>query len=460
MIWTDKHGFLEIIKHKKKYGIFLDMGVGKTSLLLALCDYKIFAEKVKKILIVAPKKVTLSTWQNEIKKWKNFNYMLSILKAIEGTPDKRNNILSETGEYCIHIISSDLLHWLYGKKVKEGKRTVWKRNPYTPKYDMFIIDECSQFKDTTTERFKTLKRFDPEYLFLLSGTPFPNIIRETNGKYTNYLKADELYYVFYLLGIFPKSLTQFRNEFCYTLTWDKYNYRMYESTYDTLMQILDGYSIRKQLKLDVKLNEHKIYCPIDEEHMKTLKNDFYIETDGYETITASSKAIMINKALQLSNGFVYDDFGEVKRLNTYKFDALKNILETYPDRNFIIYYVFKEDKKFLLDNIEGAEELTDKSQEEKWNKGEIKYLILSPFSAKFGLNLQHGGYSIIWYGLVWSGESYNQANARLYRTGQTKDVDVFYILGKNSFDDYVYERLISKTETMDNFLNYLRGEKN
>src|SRR5690606_26648012 len=101
---------------------------------------------------------------------------LSILKAIEGTPNKRNNILSETGEYCIHIISSDLLHWLYGKKVKEGKRTVWKRNPYTPKYDMFIIDECSQFKDTTTERFKTLKRFNPEYLFLLSGTPFPNII--------------------------------------------------------------------------------------------------------------------------------------------------------------------------------------------------------------------------------------------------------------------------------------------
>ena len=115
MLWKDEDGFLEILSQKKRYGVFLDMGLGKTALLLALIDQKIF-EGAKKILIIAPKKVTLSTWQNEIRKWRNFRYLEKIVFTIEGNIDERKKILKNSGDFCVHIVSSSLVEWLAYKK--------------------------------------------------------------------------------------------------------------------------------------------------------------------------------------------------------------------------------------------------------------------------------------------------------------------------------------------------------
>jgi SNF2 family DNA or RNA helicase len=449
--WTDTYGFLDTIKDKERYGIFLDMGVGKTSLLLALIDHK-FYNDIKKVLIITPKKVSLSTWQNEIDKFSNFKYMKSVLNLIEGTPTQRRKTLKDTKDFAIHIISSSLIEWLYGTKKKVGKKVILELNTDTPLYDLIIVDECSQFKDPSTRRFKALKKISlDKQVFLLSGTPFSNIQKIKENTYIN---ADELYYVMNILNIYKGSITNFREDFCYTTPYDMYNYRMSDEIYNELVSKIYEKSIRKELSLDVKKNIHKLYCKVDDTHLKTLKKDFYIQTKDKETITASNQAIMINKALQVANGFIYNEIGDVVRLNTYKYDMLKTLLNTIKD-NVIIFYTYKEDKAYILTHLKGSQEYTNEQDIIDWNSGKIKYLILSPFSSKYGLNLQQGGHTIIWFGLLWSAESYEQANARIYRRGQKNDVDIYYLMAEKSFDDYVFDTLIKKTKTIKDFITYI-----
>jgi len=452
MIWQDQDNFLEILKNEQRFGIFLDMGVGKTALMLALADYKFF-QQIRKVLIITPKKVSLSTWQMEIDKWKNFNYMKPIVSLVDGDDRKRRSILKGTNDFCIHIISSALTSWLVGERTRKGKRIFLEPNIDTPKYDLIVVDECSQFKDPTSQRFKALKTLSyGKELFLLSGTAISNI--ERDKKTGQYLKADELYYLFFLLGIYLQSLTQFRTDFCYTVKWDEYNYKMTPEIYDMLMSKLNQHSIRKKLVLDVPMQQRRVYCGIDSARLRQLKDDYYIETDGFAKITAANKAIMINKTLQLSNGFVYDTEQKAVRYNTYKFEKLVQLLAHIKD-NVIIFYNFKEDREFLLANLKGARLYDGDNVKGEWNEGKIRYLILSPFSEKYGLNLQDGGHTVIWFGLVWSAESYEQANARIYRRGQTKAVDVYYILAQDGFDDYVYNKLVAKTSVIDEFINYI-----
>lgn len=463
--WVDKDGVLEILEKQKRFGVFWDMGTGKTALLLGLIDRKIF-QGVNKILIIAPKVVTLTTWQNEIRKWSNFNYLEPIVTLIEGAEDKRIKMLQNTGNtgICIHIISSSLFTWLVGKKVKKGNRVFFIDNKYRPKYDMIIVDECSEFKDPKSNRFKALKSIltDDTLLFLLSGTPFPNvreITPETKPKkYPDFLigkykKADEMYYAFYLLGIYKKSAYDFQRDFCFVLPYLKHTYFMHSQVYDALQETISQYSLKKELQLDVEKHEYKIYCKSDQQRFNTLRKMLRVMTDDFKNIEASSIAHMMNQALQLANGFIYDEFHVPHRINHYKFEKLKELLETIAG-NVVIFYVFKEDKEYLLSNLPGARLYEGKQDEDDWNAGKIKYLILSPFSNKFGLNLQKGGNTVIWFGLVWSAEAIIQGYRRIYRRGQEKDVEVYFLLAENTYDDYVYDVFVSKKATIEGFLEY------
>lgn len=450
--WENKK--IEEIKKKDRFGVFMDMGTGKTSLLLALIDYKFFYEDVKKVLIIAPKNVTISTWQDEIKKFIDFHYLENIVTSIAGTEKKRIELLKETkkDDFCIHIISSALVSWLDEKKIRKGRRNVFLPNTARPDYDLIIVDECSQFKDVTSARYKALEKISKgKKIFLLSGTPFMNIKREEKYERIRYKKGDEMYYVLKLLEIYPKSIYSFRNTFCFANPWEPHTWYMDEETYDFFLEQIKQKSVWEKFQTkDFDVREHVVFCPMDSDRLNVLKRDYLVKTNGLMDITAKNKAIMINKSLQLSNGFVYDHLDEQKtfRFNTYKLDALKDLLKTISG-NAIICYVFKEDIKLLLENIPGSKLYTGEKEKVAWNKGEIKYLILSPFSEKYGLNLQESGDAIIWFGLIWSGESYVQLNGRLIRRGRKKDVDVYYILAKNSFDKYVYDQLIAKVETRE-----------
>ena len=455
MIWKDERGYLELIAEYDKFGVFLDMGMGKTALLLALADRKL-KEGIKKILIVAPKNVTLKTWQNEMKKWENFTHLIDKTFLIQGTPKQRIKMYQNVGQSFIHIISSDLMEWVTGTwKKPKGRPRYFVPNKHSPKYEMIIVDECSQFSDTKTARFKALKRLDPPIIYLLSGTPFSNIEKEKNY----YLKADDgLYYICYFLDLYKKTKYDFQNDFCFKVKWDQFKWRMHEKIYDALIEKINTVSISKKLKIKAKKLEHTIWCDMDDKRMKTLKKEFYLKTDRLERVTVANKGQMINKALQLGSGFVYDETKEVKRLNYYRFEKLKELLMVLND-NIIIFYNFVEDKELLLRELEGARTYNGKEDEEAWVRGEIPYFILSPFSSQFGLNLQDGGSrTIIWYGLIWSAENYTQANARLYRTGQKRDTEIYYILARNSMDQYVYDKLVRKIDTMDKFKEYVKED--
>lgn len=471
MIWNDNDGFLKEIKDHSKYGIFLDMGVGKTSLLLALINYKLLFTNVEKILIIAPKKVSLSTWQNEIKKWENFRHLKDEVILIDGTEQERIRKLKENKK--INIISSSLVEWLIVEKKKieyktrSGEyrtRNVYQETEFLPKFDLVIIDECSQFKDITTNRFKALQRMFKDKdidLYLLSGTPFPNINKESHktrdGRlFEYYKKSEEFYYVLNLFGLYNGSLTDFRNEFCYSDPWDRFNYKMTKQNYDKIMDVISKVSISKRLELDVAVNYHKVYCKTSESEMRELIHEYQVETNNYTDITAANRAVMINKTLQLSNGFLYDGVGDVHRINTFKLEKTLELLEQLKERNVMILYVFKEDEELLLKHIPNLKKFETVQDEKDWNEGKISRLLVSPFADKFGLNIQEGGYTMIWFGLVWSAEAVSQTIARLARRGQTKDVDVYFLLSEYGFDSYVYDVVVSKIQTTNDFKSYVQ----
>src|SRR5690606_19671850 len=189
--------------------------------------------------------------------------------------------------------------------------------------------------------------------------------------------------------------------------------------------------------------------------LKEMIKNYQIETENFTKITAANRAVMIDKTLQLSNGFMYNADKKAIRFNQFKFNALLEVLEKHPEENALIYYHYEEDREFILRNLPGSKRYSSRQDEEDWNAGKIKYMLVSPFSDKFGLNLQFGGRLIIWFGLIWSGESFAQAIRRLYRNGQTRDVYVYYLLAKGGFDDYVYNVAITKVETTEDFKKYL-----
>lgn len=462
MNWSENiEGLLEIIASEPKYGVFLDTGTGKTSLMLAVIESKIMTENLKKVLIVAPKEVTLATWQDEIAKFNDFVFMLPLLDVISSkdTPAKRLEILKKQKEqeYSITIIASSLIVWL---------KTALKKDYF---FDLYIIDECSQFKNPTTQRFKAmdamLKSTKTPQRYLLSGTPFPNIHKKThainrNGKDYVYEHGEELYYVLKWLGIYIKSFYIFKQEYMFSYYWEDYASHMKERDYDDLINKISEFSISEILKMDIKKKEQLVYCPIDENVLKKMINDFYLETDDLREITAVNQANMINKTLQLSNGFMFDTEGRVVRLNKYKLEVLKDVISMLgDDKRVIIFTPFIEDRKIIKEEFKDAYCLPDAKNEsekikiiENWNEKLIRMLILSPYSTSHGLNLQHGGSTIIWFGLVWSAEKYIQGNARVYRRGQKKDVNIYLLVANKGYEpEYVYNRLQSKKTTLQEF---------
>lgn len=254
-----------------------------------------------------------------------------------------------------------------------------------------------------------------------------------------------------LLCGWKDSFTTFKARYLYNIYDQEHINHISIFDYKELLDIIKEHSISAQLDLSVEKREHIIKVETDNDVIETLKTDYMITTNNLKDITASNKAIMINKTLQVSNGFIYDDLGNPVRLNNHKMDRLKELLSELGDNHAIIFYNFKEDRDNILKNIEGSVLYENEQQEKEWNNGNIKYLVLSPFADKYGLNLQKGGHTIIWFGLVWSAESYSQANARVYRTGQTENVDIYYLIGQSGFDNYVLRKLLLKLNEINGF---------
>jgi SNF2 family DNA or RNA helicase len=430
----DQANALEIIKDKRQYGIFFDMGVGKTALMLSLIEYLAFDKlEVSNVLIIAPASVAnkLTVWQDEIQKWDNFEYF--DYHDMSGT--RKNRIEKvENSKPSITIMSDALVTWWYDEYEN------------LQMFDMIIIDESSRFKSAKAKKFKKLAKMislASHRVYLLSGTPVPN-------------GWEDIWAQMYLLDKgqrFGKSYYKFIDNYFVT-----YGYKrmLTKANKDYLMELIKDicvFASSDNIKLP-KLTEEKIYFEYSDEKQNLFnkfKKDYILDFDG-EEISVLSKQILINKCLQLSNGCIYNDKeGNYKVFDDSKLDFVRQYSLDHPDENILVFYSFKFDKQRLL-RLEGAQSIQDVDSKNRWNEGKIKIGVISPYSFQYGGNLQYGGHTIIWFGLLWGLENYLQSNKRIYRQGQKNDVKIMYLLTKNTWDDYVYKAVVSKEINQNDFL--------
>ena len=437
-----QHRAVEFIKDNPKAALWIDMGLGKTvSTLTALIDL-IDQKVIKKTLIIAPLRVSNHTWPTEIANWTHtsaLNY--TVLSGL--TPKKREAALDEDTD--IHIINRENIPWLVEKL---GQK--WP-------YDCVVIDESSSFKSHTSKRWRSLKKVygKIDRMVQLTGTPAPNSLLE-------------LWPQFYLLDKgkrLENTRGKFLNKYCTAVgnpQWNQWAVKpdRADAIHNAVADIALVMNAEDYLKLPARIDiKVEVELPPKARSIyEQMKSDFLIAYQGGE-ILAVNAAVQIGKLMQIANGNVYDEDGEYVRCHREKFDALEEIVDSTNDP-VLIAYNFKSDLAELRLLFPDAEVIgKDPTVIDRWNAGEIPILFAHPASSGHGLNLQKGGNVIVWFGLTWSLELYQQFNARLHRQGQDKPVRIFHILTKDTADKAVLEALTTKKDTQDTLLSVVESIK-
>lgn len=419
-------------------GLFLDMGLGKTVITLtAINDLMFDRFNITKVLIIAPLKVAEDTWIKEISKWDHLtNLSMSLVLG-----DKNKRIKALETQADIYVINRENVSWLVTYLGRD-----WD-------FDMVVIDELSSFKNPSASRFKSLKKVigKSSRVVGLTGTPNPN----------GYI---DLWSQIYLLDSgerLGKTLSRYRDTYFMPDKRDSYRIFTYKlkSGADKLInkEISDiCISMKADDYLDlpdkifinheISLKNRKIY---DE-----LEQEFYFEFDKGSEVTAASKSVLINKLLQLCNGAVYTDGDKYQVVHDDKLDKLEEIVESTLDSPILCFYQYKHDLDRIINRFDFAKELSQDNID-AWNKGKIKLLLTHPASSAYGLNLQDGGNVIVWFGLPWNLELYQQANARLHRQGQRRNVFIHHLICENTVEERVLETLQRKGIVQDELLDYL-----
>ena len=426
-------------------GLFLEMGLGKTAITLdAIKRLKYHYLQVCKTLVIAPKKVAESTWHNEAATWSEFADLR--FSFVLGSAAERVAALNQAAD--IYLINRENTQWLV-----EYYKHKWP-------FDMVVLDESSSFKNHQAKRFKALKlvRSRINRMVLLTGTPSPKSLMD-------------LWAQVYLLDCgqrLGKTITAYRDAY---FVPDKRNaqvifsYAPKEGAEAAIYQRISDICISMRSADYLTLPElmyNDIPVMLDKaatQTYKRLERDMLIEVDE-STITAGTAAVLSNKLLQLCNGAVYDEDGKVIELQNCKIDALLETVEQLGDQHAIICYNFKHDKDRLLQALSKTgrrvEVYAGEQQKQDWNAGKIDLMLVQPASCGYGLNLQAGGHHIIWFGLTWSLELYQQTNKRLHRQGQPYPVIVHHLIVKGGADEDVISALHNKDLTQEGLLNALR----
>jgi SNF2 family DNA or RNA helicase len=423
-------------------GLFLDMGLGKTvTTLTAIEELKNDYMDIKKVLVIAPKRVAEDTWPTEYQKWSH----LSSLEVVEikGTPKERLQALKQPAD--IYIITRDNVAWLVDTLKRE-----WD-------FDTVVIDELSSFKSNKSIRFKKLKLVRPfvKRIVGLTGTPAPN-------------GYEDLWSQIYLLDRgqrLGKTITEYRRKYFYTITRPGYNeYKLRPGAKEEIDQLISDICISMKFQ-DYLQTEEPLYIdrPVklsDQEYKtyKTMERDTVLEFGEDDYISALNAAEVTNKLLQLANGAIYDQDKNYRVIHNKKLEALEELVEEAGGESVLVYYSYISDKERILQRFKNARVLDTEKDIKDWNAGKIKLMIAHPASAGHGLNLQDGGSIIIWFGLPWSLELYLQANARLWRQGQKQTVRIYHLLTEGTMDNRVLQVLKGKNIRQEELLANLKAE--
>lgn len=431
--WNYQQYAINHILDHEASGLFLDMGMGKTVSSLTAIDDLLFLGEATKVLVIAPKRVAEDTWSTEVDKWDHLKHLR--ISKILGTPKKRLEAAESDAD--IYVTNRENVEWLVDNYFKN-----WK-------WDTLIIDELSSFKSSKAKRFRALKKVRPYFKRIvgLTGTPAPNSLID-------------LWPQLYLLDggeRLGKTITGYRER--YFVPGDRnqfvvFNYNLREGAEEAIHNKISDICV--SMKADDYLDmperiDNIVRIDMPKKALKEyeeLEKELIIQLDD-EDISASNSAVLTGKLLQMCNGAIYaDETKEVIEVHDEKLNALMDIIEAANGKTVLIFYSFKHDliriKEFLKKNKIKGQELGGSEDIKKWNDGEIPVLLLHPASAGHGLNLQYGGNIIVWFGLTWSLELYQQACARLYRQGQKESVVIHHIIARSTVDEDVMKALQGK----------------
>lgn len=427
-------------------GLLLDMGLGKTVIMLtAINDLKYNRFLVRKVLVIAPKKVAEATWQKEAEKWDHL-HLLRIVTVL-GTRQQRIRALNTPGD--IYIINRDNVQFLV-----DYYRNAWP-------FDMVILDEASSFKNHEAKRFKALTWVRPHIkrIVNLTGTPAPNSLLDIWAQIYLLDQGERL----------GKKFHGFRARY-----FDKNDYSMRytlkKGTQDAIMQKISDICISMKAEDYIELPDcvdvdHPV--KLDAKAQKAydrMERDMLLQVDE-DMIDAGSAAVLTGKLLQLCNGAVYcaDEAGERKviKIHECKMEAFLELVEGLNGKPALVFYNFQHDLERITKALEGSglrvAKLTGPAEQQAWNNREIDILLAHPASCAYGLNLQAGGNHVIWFGLNWSLELYQQAIARLHRQGQTEKVFNHRLIVIGGVDEDVVTALADKGAVQEKLMSALKA---
>lgn len=421
------------------------MGLGKTVTTLTAISDLLFLGDIEKVLVIAPLRVAEDTWSTEIEKWDHLSH-LRISKVL-GSPKERIRAMNRPAD--IYVTNRENVEWM----VKE----YFDKWPF----DMAVIDELSSFKSAKAIRFRSLKKVRPYFKRIvgLTGTPAPNSLID-------------LWPQLYLLdggARLGKTITGFKQQYFKPGRMNGYivyDWKLKDGSEDAIHNKIGDICISMMSKdyLDIPGRIDNIVSVNLPDKIKSvykqLEKDLVIELDEND-ITAANAAVLTNKLLQMSNGAIYSEDKSVVEIHEEKLKVLLDLIESANGKPVLIFYSFKHDFDRIVRYLKAkklkAIGLGDSSDIKKWNNGEIPILLVHPASAGHGLNLQYGGNIIIWFGLTWSLELYQQANARLHRQGQKESVIVHHIITKNTVDEDVMRALGNKEINQNTLLEAVKA---
>lgn len=430
---------VDFIKDNKKAALWIDMGLGKTiSTLTALSDL-VANKKVKKVLIVAPLRVAKHTWSEEIRNWDHIQIDYTILAGL--TPANRKAAIYSDSP--VHIINREMIPWLV-----EVLGQKWH-------YDCVVIDESSSFKSHTSKRWKAFRKVlgKIKRMVQLTGTPAPNSLMDLWPQLYLLDKGERL----------ENTRGKFLAKYCTVVgnpQWNQYevNPERADTIYKKVKDLVLRMSAKDYLELPerIDLTVEVELPPKARKAYEDMKRDFIMMYESGEVLAVNA-AVQVGKLLQICNGNAYTEDGDFVELHKEKLNELEQIIEQAQEP-VLVAYNYKSDLSVIQKQLPNAEVLSsDPTAIDRWNKGEIPVLLTHPASAGHGLNLQKGGNIIVWYGVPWSLELYQQFNARLHRQGQQKPVRIIHIVATDSADQSVVESLKTKDDSQTKLLKLVQS---
>ncbi|WP_147564916.1 DEAD/DEAH box helicase [Clostridium tyrobutyricum] len=422
--------------------VLLDMGLGKSVITLtAIFDLCLDSFEVSKVLVIAPLRVARDTWPAEIKKWDHLNGITYSVAV--GSEIQRKSALMQ--KVNIYLINRENVNWLINES----------GIPFD--YDMVVIDELSSFKSYSAKRFKSLLKVRPKvkHIVGLTGTPSSNGLMDLWAEFRILDMGERL----------GRFITHYRNNF---FDPDKRNQQMVFSykpkagAEDAIYRLISDITISMKSTDYLKMPEcviNEVIVTLSEKEQKaynSLKKDLVISIKD-EEIDAVNAAALSNKLCQMANGALYGEDKRVFFIHDKKLDALEDLIESANGKPVLVAYWFNHDlerikKRFKVREIKTSKDIKD------WNNGEIEVALIHPASAGHGLNLQAGGSTLIWFGLTWSLELYQQTNARLWRQGQNETVVIHHIITKGTIDEDIMRALKRKEKVQSDLIDAVKAK--